>query len=310
MKKYGKLRYPGEPETEGLFAEGTVYAQEKLDGANFRFMWEDHLDEEYHTEDRDLVFGSRNVVFKNPKDENKQFKHAIEYVRENLILYELLEAEEIHNQPLVFFGEAMHPHTLEYDWDNTPAVVGFDIWKVNGESWVHPHEANKWFERMGIPAAPIVEKIDCDEIDEYGEFEAPQSAFGDVKAEGLALKNPTTGVRGKWVREDFKEKNKETFGKPKRYQESGAEKLSYQYVTNQRIRKCAHKLVDEGEWGGLQMEMMEDLPERVIRDMADEEGGNIFMEENWEVDIADFRSTTSSRCAKVLRKMINEQRFA
>lgn len=309
MKRYPKLRYPGEPETEGLFADGTVYAQEKLDGANFRFMLEEHLDEQFHTEDRDFVFGSRNVVYKNGKDESKQFSHAIEYVRENIepSWIQLLEAGV--DQPIVLFGEAMHPHTLEYDWDAAPSVVLFDVWQVEDEEWLHPEKVAVACQMMEFPHAPIVEKIDCEDLDGY-EFEAPRSAFGDVKAEGLALKNPDTGVRGKWVREDFKEKAKETFGKSKGQQESGAERLSYQYITNQRIRKNAHKLVDEGEWDGLQMEMMEDLPEAVIRDMADEEGGNIFMEENWEVDIADFRSMTSSRCAKVLKKMINEEAFA
>lgn len=309
MKKYPKLRYPGEKETEGLFAEGTVYAQEKLDGANFRFMLEEHLDEEYHTEDRDFVFGSRNVVFKNPKDENKQFSHAIEYVRENIKPRWIQLLEDGVDQPVVLFGEAMHPHTLEYDWDDAPSVVLFDIWKCEDEEWLHPNQVRAACQVMEFPHAPFVDVLDCEELDGY-EFEAPQSAYGDVKAEGLALKNPDTGVRGKWVREDFKESAKETFGKAKKHQDYGAEKLSYQYITNQRIRKNAHKLIDEGEWDGLQMEMMEDLPEKVIRDMAEEEAGNVFMEENWEIDTAEFRSITSSRCAKVLKKMINEQAFA
>ncbi|EGQ44271.1 MAG: hypothetical protein J07AB43_00370 [Candidatus Nanosalina sp. J07AB43] len=55
------------------------------------------------------------------------------------------------------------------------------------------------------------------------------------------------------------------------------------------------------------MEMMRELPEAVIRDMSNEEAGNIFMHENFEVNLHDFRSITSSRCAEVLRRMIDEQ---
>lgn len=40
MKRYPKLRYPDDSETDGLFVEGDVVIQEKLDGANARFTLE------------------------------------------------------------------------------------------------------------------------------------------------------------------------------------------------------------------------------------------------------------------------------
>jgi hypothetical protein len=156
-------------------------------------------------------------------------------------------------------------------------------------------------------------------VEQWDEYEAsvPQSAYGDVKAEGLVLKNPTTGVYSKMVRQDFKEKASSGSGPNSQSasETSGAEKLSYQKITNARIKKQAHKLIDEGPWDSLQMEIMapknghDGLPQAVIRDMAEEEGVNIFLNESYEVDISEFRSLTSSRCAKVLRKMINEKHF-
>ena len=309
LKKYPKLHYPDNKENKHFLDDGEVVIQEKADGGNSRFCREKHLDEQFHTDDREIVFGSRNVQFKNKKDENKQFAHAIEHVRERVSDDDLAQVEDTLGGRVTVFGEAMHPHTLEYDFETAPDFVGFDIWDHNRNQFVPPSDAEHFIENvLGLAFAPILDRVPVEEWDDYT-LQVPKSAYGDVKAEGVVLKNPTTGVWTKMVRDDFKEKNKETFGKPKKYQESGAEKLSYQYITNHRIRKQVHKLLDEGEWESKRMEMMEDLPEAVIRDMAEEESGNIFMHENWEVDIAEFRSVTSSRCARILRKMINEDQF-
>ena len=320
MKKYPKLRYPGDEETKGLLAEGTLYVQEKLDGGNGRFTLESNIEEEYHTDERDLVFGSRNVIYKNPKDETNQFADPMEYVRENVDL-SLLRWYDDSYGGLVFFGEYMEPHTIkDYHWGKWQGTfIGFDVWSIGSQEFLDPRQAIDIIEDIGLPTSPIIETVTVEQweqgktsLHDDGEWPednswCPESNFGNVRAEGVTLKNPTTQTYAKLVREDFKEKNNKTFGKPKAHQESGAEKLSYQYIPNARIRKAAHRLVDEGEWDSFQMEMMEDLPEAAIRDMAEEEGGNIFMYENWEIDTGEFRSITSSRCAEVLRKMIRER---
>lgn len=306
MRKYPSIRYPGEKEAEGTFAAGEVVVQEKIDGANFRFTLEENLDEQYHTEDREIAFGSRNVQFKNKKDENKQFKRPIEYIRET-VDPDSIRALEEDNTRLTFFGEAMTPHTLEYNWEESPPFVGFDVWDEVSGRWLSYDDWDMCFKAyLGLDSAQVLDVVPVDEWDEY-EVTVPESEYGEVKAEGLTFKNYDTQTFAKFVREDFKEKHKKTFGRPTSHEASGAEKLSYNYVTNARIKKNAHKLVDEGDWDSLQMEMMEDLPTRVIRDMADEEAGNIFMEESFEVDIGEFRSTTSGRCASVLRNMINKE---
>lgn len=314
MKKYPKTKYPNHEEAEATFAEGDIVIMEKLDGANFRWTHEDNLDEEYQTSDRDIVFGSRNVEYKNQQDEKNQFDDQIEYIREVVNPKRLKELEHQFGGSLTFFGEAMVPHTLTYNWDETPPVVGFDVYNEDEERWLPYGEMRFCFEHLNLTLAPVLDIITAEawRSDDY-EIEVPESEYGDVEAEGFMFKNYSTQTFSKFVRDDFKEKNKKTFGKPKKHQETGAEKLSYRYITNARIEKNAHKMIDEGPYESLQMEMMgpkgdhPGLPEKVIRDMAEEESGNIFMSENWEVDIADFRSVTSSRCANVLRRMINER---
>jgi len=306
MRKYPKIRYPTDDEAEGVFASGDVIIQEKLDGGNFRFTHEDNLDEEYQTSDRDIVFGSRNVEYKHLRDESNQFSHPMRYIRNAVDPSAMLDLQAEHGGALTFFGEAMVPHTLEYDWEETPGFVGFDVYHEANERWLTHAELERAFEAIGLPTTPVIDIVSAEAWDDY-DLDVGESAFGEVTAEGVTFKNYDTQVFAKFVRDDFKEKNKKTFGASKKQQATGAEKLSYQYITNARIEKTAHKLVDEGDWDSLKMPMMEELPEAVIRDMAEEEAGNIFMDENWEVDIGQFRSITSSRCANVLNQMIQKR---
>jgi len=310
MKKYPSLNYPDHDETNGLLADGKIFVQEKLDGANFRFCREENLDKEYHTDNREIVFGSRNIAYKNEKDVDKTFSHAVEYVRERVSDEDMASIEESIGGPVTIFGEALHPHTLEYDFEEIPNVVAFDIWNHSSAEFVSPIRAKHFVEQtIGLEFSPILDIVEVSDWKEY-EMSVPKSAYGNVKAEGMVLKNPTTNVYAKIVREEFKEKHTKSFGKPKKHQDMGEEKLSYRYIPNARIEKQVHKLIDEGDWDSKQMEMMEELPEAVIRDMANEEMEEILMSKNWTVDIQEFRSITSSRCATHLRKMINSEHFS
>jgi len=311
MRKYPKLRYTNHEDSKPLFEEGEIIVQEKVDGANFRFTLEENLDEAYHTDSREFVFGSRNIAFKNGKDESKQFAAPISYLRETLARDTVLSLQDTFAGKLTFFGEAMLPHTLSYNFGDVPAFVGFDVYNESTGMWLNRNHLEKCFTKLGLEVTPVIDTVPAREFDEYT-ITVPESEYGDVKAEGLAFKNYATQTFSKYVRPSFKEKNAQTFGKPKKHQETGAEKLNYTYITNARIRKTIHKLIDEGPWDSLQMEMMapkeghDGLPQAVIRDMAEEEGVEIFLSESWDVDLGEFRSLTSKRCARILRKMIDE----
>jgi len=301
MRKYPSLNYPAE--ADGLGVGETVFVQEKLDGANFRFMLRKHLDESYE-EDRDLVFGSRNVVWKNEDDVAGAFTDhpetgvgALEYVRENVEIPALNAVDRIDDDGIVVYGEAMHPHTLEYDWNQVPRVVVYDIWKRGDQSYVAPDTLKATCRSIGLPWAPYHDEVPATE---YGSVSVPQSAFRDGKAEGVVLKNPESNVRAKLVTEAFKEKH----GGPSPSSTNHVTDTDVfvdRYITDARIEKCAHKLVDQGAWNGLKMEMMRDLPEAVIRDALDEEAGTIVMEHNWTLDTSEIRSKASTRCARTLK---------
>ena len=178
-------------------------------------------------------------------------------------------------------------------------MLVYDVWKLDDQEYVSPSVLKTSLRSLGLPWAPYHDTVPAQR---YGDIEVPQSHFRDGKAEGVVLKNPTNGIRAKIVTEEFTEKHDGPT--PGTRAVTDTDLVVDRIITDARIEKHAHKLVDRGEWDELQMEMMEQLPEAVIRDAFDEEGANLVMEENLEIDTAELRSTASSKCARVLRALL------
>lgn len=302
MKKFPKVRYPSDPETDGLH-NGEVVVTEKLDGANFRFTWD---------EDGDLVIGTRNHVH-DPDGENvpHDFSHAIEYVQER-------ESDLWGFEDLVLFGEAMHRHSLVYDdidWEtphkgsphvplesDTPNVVLFDAWR-DGE-WLDWDEFTDLIEPTEFETTRVLERGDPEELS----FDVPEESMFGGPPEGIVARRVDGTVRAKKVTEDFKETNAVAFEDPSKAQSDAAEFVAA-YVTEARIKNVAHSLVDEGRYEQLEMPMMEDLPREVLKDAMAENGWDLLtsggFEAEWDDDFkGEVRSKASKKCARVLKKEV------
>lgn len=301
FKKYPKIRRIGHEDNSGILEDGHIVVKEKLDGANFRFLREHHLDPSYRNREQELVFGSRNVEYKNEKDIDKNFEHAVEYVREEADLNGFLKAETKWG-PLVVFGEAMHPHTLEYDWDDTPSFIGFDVYAVQPDTFLSWKEAEDIIERMGLPTTPLVYEGPAAVFKErYGLDEWSEkvsSAYRDGLPEGVVIRNEDTGQTAKLRTQQFKEAHKtQSVTDPDDYEPSDSEVLARKFTTEARVLKIIHKYED---WGRtIEMSLMEDLWETVFDDIIMEEHKTIFLG-NYEIDTKEFRSEVASITADVL----------
>lgn len=333
MKKFPKIRYPNDPETDGLH-NGEVVVTEKLDGANFRFTWDADADE--------LVVGTRNHVY-NHDDENlpKAFEHAVEYVKQCIEQSPTQWQVAFKSGLWTLYGEAMHLHTLDYegiDWHNPhkgsphvpldndqPNVVLFDI--RDEEGWLSWDDFTDAIHDSQFEHAPVLERGDPDDLD----FEVPdESMFGGppegsdsddgvsqksrddstTRPEGIVARRVDGTVRAKKVTDDFKETNSQVFNNPSKAQSDAAEFVAA-FVTPQRVKKQADKLVDEGEYDALTMEMMKDLPREVLKDVLAEEGWNLLtsggFEAEWDDEFkGEVRSKASKKCARVLKKEVQE----
>lgn len=298
MKKFPKIKRLGHTENNGLLESNNehITVQEKLDGANFRFTLEQNLDEEYHTEDRELVFGSRNVEYKNERDTDDTFQHAIDYVRENVDIPRL-EYLQANCGELTVFGEAMHSHTIDYDWVNTPSFIGYSIHsKTNG--FIDALRSIKFIDFIGLPTTRI-HPVDV----VMDGFDCPESAFYDGPAEGVVVKNDETGQVAKVRSKEFKEMHGASHGKtPEEYEPADSVVLAHQFATEARILKMIHKYNDRGV--DVNMSVMEDLWRDVFDDIIEEEYDTIFLGDH-TINTKDFRSEVASNTATVLQQYLN-----
>lgn len=287
--KYPKIRRLGHPDTQGIW-DGTVVVEEKIDGANFRFMYDPELG---------LRWGTRNVDYTTvpPKDWPKRFEKQWKWVEENM--------DKIMKYPsYIFYAEAVLPHTIQYDWERFEApLIGFDVLDPEGD-WVSYPENVKIFKDIGLPFVPVVVVLHGKPSLEKFEELVPKSRFYDGEAEGVVLKNYGSGVFAKVLSERFIEANRSVFGKSKKEIKDETEKWFEYLFSPRRIEKTIERLVDEGY--ELDMRLMKELIYRVMSDVIEEEGYE-FITRAGAVDIRRMRKKLSKRCQNILQRKMAEK---
>lgn len=306
MRKFPKLRYPSDPETDGIMKEEVVVT-EKIDGANFRFTWDD---------DGTLHIGTRNHTYEvGGENIPKAFHHAVEYVKNITRDWDTELPTDV-----TFYGEAMHLHSLAYDSidyhnpskgsphvpleSDEPNVVLFDARK-DGE-WVTWDEFTDMVEDSPFQRTQVLERGNPDKLT----FDVPEESMFGGPPEGIVARRVDGTVRAKKVTDDFKETNAETFEHPSKAQSESSEFIAA-YVTEERILNIAHKLVDEGLYDEFEMPMMEDLPREVLKDAMAENGWDLLtsggLEVQWDDDFkGEVRSKASKKCVRVLKQELQQ----
>jgi hypothetical protein len=303
VKKYPKIRRLGHPDTDGLFSDGEVVVHEKMDGANFRI----HVD----SDAREITFGSRNLDYSTVPNEDvpKNFRPTIEWVSREIDAHTLYNlADNLGDMTL--FGESMHSHTLDYPWEEMPRFLGFDVFIEDGPNdmsgWLRHGEAMDVFQAGNLPVAPVLDVDDAENINP-SDYEEIESQFRDGIAEGVVMKNASCDTRAKLITEAFAEKHESAKAGTDNGGPSDESRLADKYTgSNRRIEKTIEKMVnDEGR--KLEMPLMEDLPQRVLRDIGEEEGASLLLDEDAVLDLHQFRKQINRRCANELRDKIRRR---
>lgn len=315
LDKFPSIKYPAE--VDEIYDGISAVITEKYDGANMRFTV---------TEDDQILCGSRNVVFKEngePQDidrVNKQFRHSVEYLQQNVDIEafnELFDEED----DVTVFGESLHKHAIDYDaWDgkhpdihnNIPNFIVFDI-MVNGE-FMKYEKVEEIGRKLGLNTAKKVAKTDNFQLDEV---DIPQSEYrshdpsADLEfnqkglAEGVVVRNTKTGDRAKIVHEEFSEVKRSDQTEPKHDKETYTQIEEYvnKYVTKPRVEKQAYTLIDEGGYDSLQMSMMDELHKVVYNDVLDEAEEDIQTELS-EDELETFHKQLANKTATLLQKIL------
>jgi len=284
--KYPKIRILGDLENKGIL-EGDIIIEEKMDGANFRFMFRD---------DR-IIWGSRSrSIGDSNQDIGGSWRLCVELIKSKVKPRQLGEFKG-----LLFFGECMVAHSMAYDWERIPRYLGYDIYDIKGENFLDYATKYAIFQELGLEMVPLVASHDENHKVSQEDLVIPQSEYVDAQAEGIVIKNYKKQLMAKMVTDTFKEKNALTFGGSKKHAQDDTNFFVLAYCTNARIDKIIFKLLDEGK--KLEMQLMHDLPHQVTHDI---------WEENWKeivdskkiVNLRNFKKQVGLRCLHVLKQMI------
>ncbi len=297
FEKYNKIKIVGHEDNEGIFSDplDEIVIEEKLDGANFRFM----------IKDGHLIFGSKNQQLTSDEgiDTNvqKSFLRAVNFVRERALEEKDVKGFEEYEK-YIFYGECMTRHTMSYDWEKIPPYLGFDIYDTEKGEYLGINDARLLFDVLNLPFVPIVKITTAGALKILSEEMVPLSKYSPHQAEGIVFKNYKKQIFAKLVREEFKEKNHKVFGGGKKYADNDEEYITAVYCTNARIDKMIFKLIDEGE--KLEMSMMKKLPTSVYKDIWEENWQEITNMRGKTINFQTFKKKVTGRCLAVLKQVI------
>jgi ATP-dependent RNA circularization protein (DNA/RNA ligase family) len=289
MKKYDKILAYYKLKDYGDDND-TVYIEEKLDGGNIRFTYENGK----------LLFGTRNVEFTNEKDLPKMFKQVFDCIRDKT------NSKEYKLQNYVVFGEGLVKHTINYDWENTPKFIGFDIYNKENGRYLNYDDKIKLFKEFGFEYAPLIKKCKVSELS-FDEF--PKSKYYDGLVEGFVVKNYDKQLFIKCVRPEFKEEHKKTFNGFYKEVECFEDYIINKYCTNARIDKMIYKIRDEKDME-LDLPIMKYLPMNMVKDIFEEEFDSIYKygrKKDKSLNFKKFHSLMNDRCRSRLMFIVNNK---
>ena len=226
-----------EKNTDAFIQGDIISITEKIDGANSSIYYDKKLD-------RLRCFSSKNEL-----DFSNQLRGFLIYVKS-------LDMGPFIKYPnYIFFGEWLVSHTVIYDESNYNKWYLFSVYDTVSGRWLSQDFVKKFAEKYDffypheLYYGPFMSWSHCLSF-------ANDPAYG-TQQEGIVIKNQTAleQERGphilKYVNPEFKETQKKNHKRkledPNKLNEKAeAEEYIRMIVTDARVMKCYHKLVDNG----------------------------------------------------------------
>ena len=290
FKLYQKIHRLGSDENEGILT-GTVYIQEKIDGANTQIF----------TGDGKIQLGSRNQSIGEGS-----FNGFQEYVQ----AHEGIKKLTADHPDWRLFGEWLVRHTLSYDETSFKKWYLFDICNEK-EEFLDLEEVYKIAQEYSILTPKLFLKATNPTLDQIQPF-VGKSELGP-KGEGVVIKNfdfiNKWGVLSyaKLVTQEFKEDNSLVFGGNRKDSDSYWEQWAVnKFLDISRIRKIINKT--ESITGN--KIRIEDTP-RVIgtayHDMITEEIWEIQKKVTGNFNFKVLARIAQKKAAKIFHDILNNQ---
>ncbi|MBI5036363.1 hypothetical protein HZC09_03385 [Candidatus Micrarchaeota archaeon] len=236
--KYPKILSIGDPNLGELF-DDPVVVEEKVDGSQFR-VWFDAGGQ--------MRCGSKGVSYDDEHPPDKMFLLAIRNAEKHFRGRE----EELKNVFVVFeYLQTPQQNALTYERVPADNLLVLDV-SVGGK-WLARREKEEFARTHGFECVSVLYEGKLGQAAEIEHLLQTKSFLGDVDVEGLVVKNYHrfhTGnylagapVFGKYVREEFKELNREVWGQGKTLEE----RIMEHFPKEQRWEKVVQHLREEGQ---------------------------------------------------------------
>lgn len=225
-----------------IFADGfkvgdNIVIQEKIDGANASFQYDTELDE--------IKAFSRN----SPLSLSNNLRGFWEWTQK-------LNKELFKQYPnLRVFGEWLVSHTIPYPQDKYYNFYCFDLYNTEIEQYLTQDEVEKFCIENNLNYIPIFYKGEFQSWEHIKSF-VGKTFLGGERGEGVVVKNidrlNDPNIRMPFYTKIVSDEFAETKAIPKMKDiaelesRAKAQELVGTIVTEARVRKLIHKLVDEG----------------------------------------------------------------
>ena len=302
QKKYMSITRLGHRSTKGVLNKGDrIVVQEKLDGANASIV----------KIDGEVKCFSRN----HELSEEKTLDGFYEFANS-------LDLEEL-NDGFVLFGEWLTKHKVIYPEEIRKTFWLYDIYDKEKNEYMSFDTVRAIGIYFGLNVVPVLFEGEYESFEQLesfvGETKVGGTVGGKTQGEGIVVKRPEYRDRYgnqifvKLVTQEFAEIQKQKLPKDPSII-TPEQKFANAVMTDARIEKHLHKLVDEGliheEWGIEDMGViLKNLSQRLHDDIMKEESDMLmdFCGDD-EPDVKRLRKAVSRACAISVKKIIDNSK--
>lgn len=238
QKKYMDIERLKDKYVDGFQKGDYIVVQEKIDGANFSIRYDEETD-------TIKSFSKKRVL-----DLGNNLRGAWEWSQK--LNKELIK--EVLGTNLVLFGEWLVSHTIVYPDDKYQNAYFYDVWDTEAEKYLEQDKVEDIVNRLGLIYVPIFYKGEFESWEHLKQF-VGKTDLGGESGEGIVVKNmtrlndPNTRLPfyTKIVADKFAEKKSvRKFDEGKLERRAKLQAIVESVVTEGRVTKLVHKMVDEG----------------------------------------------------------------
>lgn len=240
QKKFMDIERLKESFIDGFQKGDYIVVQEKIDGANFSIR--------YDAENDTIAAFSR----KNTLDFSNNLRGAWQWAQK----LDKTLVKDILKTNLILFGEWLVPHTIVYPQDKYQNAYFYDVYDVDAKQYLQQDTVKDIVARLGLVYVPVFYSGEFQSWEHIQKF-VGRTDLGGEHGEGVVVKNmsrindPNTRLPfyTKIVGEKFSEKKAikpKVIDPEKMVERERLQSLVETVVTEGRVTKLVHKMVDEG----------------------------------------------------------------